>query len=79
MQRSDGSEGYGDARDKKSASLGSENGGEEGKLLLGETAKLSLYFCVLWVSLYIYSLSRHRKRLYRQLIDDPQYLVRQGF
>ena len=50
VQHSDTSEGFRSAQGQKGNDLGLEDDAEGNGFSIGETAKSSLYFCVLWVS-----------------------------
>ena len=50
IQTDDVEEEYGDVQGYPTNDLGTEEDMDEGKFLIGETVRLSLYFCVLWVS-----------------------------
>ena len=54
IQTDDAEEVQEDGRGYGPTDLDSENDEEEGKFLIGETARLSLCFCVLWVSNYLH-------------------------
>lgn len=62
MQIDDAEEGNRDVRDYGPEDLGTEDDEDEEKFLIGDTARLSLYFCVLWVSNFHYTEPKKGKK-----------------